>query len=256
MDLLIGYTNLAKGQTLSTDSASTAFPVARANNHRLDRAARSDNDLSIWVQADLGAAGDVDIVSLIATNLEADATRRVRVGDDSSFATTDYDTGVTLGAAFDTTWTNRLSWAPPHGRTMIQRVTPSANRRYVRIDLDDAGNADGFLRYGVFWAGPTYSPPDSYMSYSIDTEISDGRVRRICNLRYDSLLRADAGEFFALLAALGDRNRVLIVPQDDAPESWLNEAFLANLVDSTRLESVDMDNLERSGEVQFREVTF
>lgn len=102
--------------------------------------------LAAWVQVDAGAAVAWDAVTLHNANLTAFATMRVRLGDDATFASTLYDSGIMGGLV-------------AMGYRQAVHVLPSSvTARYLRVDIADLLNPEGVLRAAQLFAGPLRRP--------------------------------------------------------------------------------------------------
>ncbi|MGE3932346.1 MAG: hypothetical protein AB7F67_03800 [Rhodospirillaceae bacterium] len=103
--------------------------------------------------ADLGAQVSVQAVALVATNLTAAATRRIRLStaDATGAAGDALDTGTGL-AGIDTRW-GLLGYI----------AAAAATGRYLRLDLSDVSGAISSLEAGRLVAGPLTFPEHGFV---------------------------------------------------------------------------------------------
>lgn len=95
-----------------------------------------------WLQLDAGAAVEWGAVSLHNTNLTAGAEIRIRIGEDSAFASAEYDSGT-------------LTAQVAEGYRQAVHILPTTqNARYLRIDITDAANPESVIRVAQAFAGP------------------------------------------------------------------------------------------------------
>jgi hypothetical protein len=124
------WANDADAGVLTASAAYSTLPVTYLQTPQLDQRWRTnDGAASAWVVADLGSSLPVDLVGLLATNLGAAATARVRVSTADA-------TGAAGNAYDSTTFSPDLSPSYPH---LVRALTAPVTGRYVRIDVADAG---------------------------------------------------------------------------------------------------------------------
>ena len=144
--------------TLAASSQVATLPVANLQNMQPKRKWRSGG-VTESITIDLGAAVACNGFALIGHNFTSAATIRVR-----GKATAD----VTVSPAVDTTavsawpasgkpsitrWPQWLSWVSWANETAL---------RYWRVDIADAGNADGYLQAGRLMLGRYWRPSDNF----------------------------------------------------------------------------------------------
>jgi hypothetical protein len=225
--MLIGYLNKADAAALSTDSEIATLP---ASNVKLAHVAKkwytAAGVTAAYLIFDLGSAIACDVVALLGTNLTPTGTIRVRAStaDPTVVGTLLRDTGVLTGAA-------------KAGYGAIYKSFSTATARYWRIDLSDPAVAEGNLRVGRVFLGPSWTPtvPQlfDWSVVSLDESPGDASYagqeyddekpqRRVLSFTLDYLAEAEMyGNAFALARANGIVRDVLAIP--DIAGSYLSE---------------------------------
>lgn len=214
--------------TVTAGSAATSAPAANLRDSQLAVKWRSQTGTnSTYVLADLGAQRSIDAVGLIATNLTAAATRRVRISTtDSTGAAGDAHDSGTGSAGVD-----------PLYSTMLRLLPSPVTGRYVRIDITDASlqylEAGRFL-VGLCWR-PTYNYRLGWTAQAVDdaqvattwggADWRDGRaVRR--RIRAELLLtRAEFDTHGQAILRLGGSRDVLFVLDPDSSNLGRDSIF-------------------------------
>jgi hypothetical protein len=127
----------------------------------------------------------IGAVGIVTGNLTNDATVRIRIGNDSSFGTTLFDTGTVQfyesiytdteltvghlseffdGSGLPSVDTRRILKRDIH----VLYLPNEIEAQYVRIDLDDPTNPDGYLEIPHVHVGRVFEPnPDIYYGWKI-----------------------------------------------------------------------------------------
>jgi hypothetical protein len=231
----IGYVNRASGKTITATSSATGYPVANLNNARMSSSWRSTALTATDLIADLATAQDVDVIGLLGYNGEDDADARFRTSESSNLATPEYDSG-TIDAWDATTHAALLSDTPVYGRPSINFPSATVNSRYVGITVTDAGNADGYQKGSVFWAGPVWQPPSgmAWSSQPLHTFVGLPGVERVINgweMVFNYLSEAQSRQLLSVLRNKLRSGRYLIVPRPLDDTTFLHEAIYATLVE-------------------------
>lgn len=131
-----------RGTVTASDQLST-LPATNLQHPFLSPRVWRTSSNSAYAQVDFGAAVAIDVVALLATNLTASATWRVRLDSDSGFsAPHTYDSG-TVAPGIDTTY----------GHCIL--VLPSqTTAQYLRVDVADATLT--FLQAGRLFAAAAW----------------------------------------------------------------------------------------------------
>ena len=259
-NVLFCYPNLTDGGTLSGGSWEASLPLANLQDDRLAKKARSTDDAnaSTLVNIDLGSDQSVRAVGIISHNLTlASATIRVRIGNDSGFASENYDSGAVAlntviyppgvlitgdpGESDDKLPQSEYDLGYPFDYFDIF----NSNGRYLRIEFDDTSNPDTYVEFGRLWIAwgwqPTINPETGlqigWETSSTRTE-TDGGVtfhnarprRRMVNL---TLANADEDEAlvrsFELNRRQGGGDPILFCMDPDDTFHLHRRTFIATL---------------------------
>lgn len=141
-NVLIATPQLGDAATLTTTgTVSASLPLANMQHYRPARVCRFTSLTGMMIMVDLGSAAVIGLVALLATNATSAATWLVRTADTEAGTSSapDYDSGS-------------VSMSP-----QAVLVGLGATNRWVRIDIADAANADGFFDIGrLYIAGGDY----------------------------------------------------------------------------------------------------
>lgn len=171
--VFLAWGNLADNSILSGGSWSASLPLANLKNRTLARVARS-TDLALastTFDIDVGADKTWRVLALVGHNLSLGARHRILAGDDATFATYEHDTGwedvwpavysddeLEFGDLnwWEATYTEEerqgYTW------THIHRFMEMANSRYVRVEIDDVANANGYVDIGRLFIANGWFP--------------------------------------------------------------------------------------------------
>lgn len=252
-NLIIGGRDKVSGATLGAGSAAATLPVtnlatqAPAEVWRTTSAAPADT----YITADFGGLTLIDLVSLIAHNLTQGAGQwRIRLSQDGPIGPVD-SPGVAL--EYDSGWMNAWPVVEPFGvlpwgefRWGGQLTSDEAAAlvisehhvleqgvlaQYLRIDLDDAGNADGYLQAGRLFVSPVWQTAVNFdRQWDIQVQDDSVRQRSAANVVYSEpmpqyrILRLalswmDQGEAFVQAMDLdwrqGVTGEIVIIPRPD-----------------------------------------
>jgi hypothetical protein len=112
--------------------------------------------------------------------------------------------------------------------------------RYLRIDISDPDNTDGYLQAGRLIAGPAYKPSINYANgvqfeFVDESRITKSRggqtfvdeVERFRRIRFE-LINLPENEMFQNVFNAIDRLRgvaqdILVIPQPDEPTTWITQ---------------------------------
>jgi hypothetical protein len=193
--------------TLVASSTEGLLGVDHVQTIRPDQVWRATGDAAEYITWDFGEAIEVTAVVLLAHNLSAAATLRVRLAASAA--------DVTASPAVDT---GAVSAWPASGKpddpgespfSLVMPVNATAYR-YGRIDIVDAANPDGYVEAGRLYAGPAFVP-----LINVDINPSIG------------LISPDEAGRTAFGQAYGDNRgpaaRVMQVPMSAIDEDELND---------------------------------
>lgn len=229
--LVIGYKNLlfvTSGELSSITPENPFFPI--------ENLAESDPALAYqtlgvdgqsW-QVDFGSTPDdaIELVVAIGTNCTDAAERRVATSADGVAYV--FDSGY--GDAFDVSIENPLEYHGPFGRDIVYFPGQDIGNRFLAELVDDPTNPAGYIRVGLWWAGPIWAPATGKgFTWRDDTEYIAGKARRKFALSWRHLPRTEAAVFKSILHKLAQTGRVYMVLQDEDIPRWHLEAMLCTI---------------------------
>jgi hypothetical protein len=165
--LLLGWTNHAKTGALDASAAAAGLGAYQVAN---DQGATSTawqtpaGDTAADITLDAGSAVAWRVFGIFRTNLTAAATVRWRLGNDATFATNLVDTTATAGTL-----------ANGYGQS-LHVLAAETSARYLRLDLDDPTNPQGFLNVPLLFAGPAWQPRIQWSADAVESAAVDGNV--------------------------------------------------------------------------------
>lgn len=253
---VIAFPNRIDEATLSGGSWLSALPLTNLQDIRYAKKARTANLLvpSGVINIDLGRQRDIRLVALISHNLTELATIRIRgSAADPTFAVTSFDSGsmsaypsvssLSLawedpGFWFGTIDSERRAYYPSHA---IYLMDSPAFARYIRVEITDTSNPDGFIELGRIFVGPSWSPVTGIAAgFQIGhedvttVEESVGRTEyfdrrplvRTMRFSLDFLQTSEIfGPVFDFERQLGISGEAFIVPLPDQPDKITQTAF-------------------------------
>lgn len=91
----------------------------------------------------------MDALIIAGTNLDVDATYRIRAFSDATLTTVVHDTGT------QAVWLSAMAISDPDlkGIPLIALFTSTVTAKYWRTEITDPGNADGFIELGKVFNG-------------------------------------------------------------------------------------------------------
>lgn len=253
---MIAFPNRIDQATLSGGSWLSALPLTNLQDIRYARKARTANLLAASgvINIDLGQQRDIRLVALIAHNLTELATIRIRgSAADPTFAVTSFDSGsISAYPAVDSlslAWEDpsfwfgvidaeRRAYYPSHA---IFLMDAPAFARYIRIEMLDTSNPDGFIDLGRVFVGPAWFPevgisPGFQIGHEDATTVEEsvGRTEyfdqrplvRVMRFSLDWLQTNEVfGSVFDFERQLGISGEAFVVPFPDQPERITQTAF-------------------------------
>lgn len=174
--MMFGYPNWldATPTVLSGGSWEAALPLANLQDQRLAKVARSTNDdlASTIVNVDFADQKYLYIFAIPKHNLTIDALIRVRLGNDVTFAADNYDTGwvkayPTIYPADMPLWDDPGTWDGYLAQDDYDRgltfgwphvLSSPTNGRYLRLEINDTANPDGYVDLGRLITASGYIP--------------------------------------------------------------------------------------------------
>jgi hypothetical protein len=260
--IAIGYLNHASGGTITATTSATGYPASNLSNSRLSSSHRTTTGslTSQNIDVDLASSRDIDVISLIGTNLSDSATRSPVTSEASDYTSPEYNPGS--GNVFDLTYPGLVSDTPRYGRNLIVLPGSTLNSRYVRLTLNNSGNVDNFLSSRVYWAGPLWQPA---ISFAVQGEPyrkrrvlvgSPGIERYLTCLEIDLhvLTEAEGRALESICSARLRTGRLLVIPRPTQPATWLSEAIYCTL-DPDVPEAISLTAWPQGGSVLLWKVT-
>lgn len=139
--------------TITTGSEASGLPASNLLTSQPGDKWRATDLNNAYVVLDLGSALEFDLIWLGYTNASSAAQWRVRAAATEAGLTSapDYDSG-TVGF-----WpqTGLGDWSFTHG---FIHLSTSETRRWVRIDVSDTGNGDGYFQAGRLYLSKGWQP--------------------------------------------------------------------------------------------------
>lgn len=173
-NIFLATRNRADAATLTGGSWSAGLPLANLQSRDISLMARSADALAASTQfvADLGALRTVRVLALIGSNCSVDATYRVRVYTDAGLTDLEHDSGTLdvwpawMYAAGVLAWEDPRFW---DGRPLAEDIEHlssdviyplpvAAVGRYVKVEITDTANSDGYLEFGRLFVGEGWQP--------------------------------------------------------------------------------------------------
>lgn len=190
--MLIAYRNHADAAVFSGGGWSPGLPASNLGDRQPSRVARtlSSDPVDTTVDLDFGEARPVRFVALVRHSLTQSGRWRLILANDAGFAAPLHDSGsmeiwpaVTpfgVGVWGEFNWGGRLSpeEAATYGIAAFHVLPVPVIARRLRLELDDAGNPDGWLQAGRLVVGPAWQPRVNLQyGWSIE-QVDDSRTVR------------------------------------------------------------------------------
>lgn len=184
--MIILRENLLDGATLSGGAWSSGLPLNNVKDPRVSNKARSTNlaEASTQFVANLGGSKAVRGLALFGTNLDQSAKYRIRGYSDSGLTIETFDTGEQAVGDERAPWCTTeelggLDWTHPNcwtgflpfedydnaGFALIVVFPADRIASYLKVDLVNTVNSDGYIEIGRAYAGPAFIPS---MNFSPD----------------------------------------------------------------------------------------
>ncbi len=193
-----------------------------------DRVYRSTSlDDPNWLEADLGAAKQVEAAVLLDHNLTSGATITLKAdNEDGSWASPD--------------WSQALTWNEGAIVYFLDQTY-----RYWRLEIDDPDNPDGYIELGELFLGTGLSPqtliPLGHLQRGVDASNPNLHLRQTFSFRFIAPTSSGVGELknmFQNLFSLSERRLRPVFfcfdTGDPGPNTWLVEfpkrSFIFNQV--------------------------
>lgn len=249
--MIISSTNYSDSGTLTVDNAVGTLPITNLQDRQIVKIWRN-SQTTAQIDMDFGQGRIVDFVALIKHTISQTGKIRYRLSNVSNFSTTEYDSGLIeawpVVEEFGTLPWGVFSWGGYLNITIAAQYTISSfnvltspvQARYLRIDISDPDNTDGYLQAGRLIAGPAYKPSINYANgvqfeFVDESRITKSRggqtfvdeVERFRRIRFE-LINLPENEMFQNVFNAIDRLRgvaqdILVIPQPDEPTTWITQ---------------------------------
>lgn len=278
-NMIISSTNYVDSATsISADSEVATLPVENLQDRQLVKIYRSDDETTIQIDVDFGQGRVIDFVALVRHNISQTGTIRYRLSSQADFSTGD-DSGVVnawpVVEEFGTLPWGTFTWGGFLNPTVAQNYTINSFRilsspvvaRYLRINIVDGDNAEGYIQAGRLISGPAYRPSINYAN-GVQVQFVDqsrvvksrggqtfvDEVERFRRIRFD-LINLPEAEIFGNVFNNIDRLRgivedILIIPQPDDPTTWITQNIYGRLVSTDPIVNQALEFYGRTIEVE------
>ena len=250
-NMIISSTNYSDSGTLTVDNAVGTLPITNLQDRQIVKIWRN-SQTTAQIDMDFGQGRIVDFVALIKHTISQTGKIRYRLSNVSDFSSTEYDSGLVdawpIVEEFGTLPWGVFSWGGYLNITIAAQYTISSfnvltspvQARYLRIDISDPDNTDGYLQAGRLIAGPAYKPSINYANgvqfeFVDESRITKSRggqtfvdeVERFRRIRFE-LINLPENEMFQNVFNAIDRLRgvaqdILVIPQPDEPTTWITQ---------------------------------
>lgn len=264
MSIMIGYRNRIDAATLTGGAWSSTLPRDNIKTREMEEVARTIDATngSTVVNIDLSDSYAVRVVTLHNHNLSKDARWKVNLGSTSGGA--EIYSGAYQAAWFlnfddpFTPWESGAWWTMPdtdyrrHPFMAVILIPPGYASRYLRIEIDDAANADGHVQIGRMFVGDGLTP-EVGMSYGMQdgwqdlssVAYADGGadfIYRRQRRRYTSFVLEHLSQtrefprFHEFLRRVGTVEEVLYLPSMTDYQACQRTGFLGMLSEMSPIE--------------------
>lgn len=260
--------------SITADSAAASLPVTNLQDLQIVKVWRTSSATSAQIDLDFGSQKIMDFFALIAHNLTTSATVRWRLSNDN-FSTFIYDSGeISAWAPIEgfggSPW-GVFTWGGLPTAELISLYNASTFNllaspqiaRYLRLDISDSTNADGYLEAGRLIAGPAYQPTINYangveIEFVDDSRVTKSRggqvfvdeVRKYRRITFD-LIHLPESEIFTNVFNAIDRVKgvskdVLVIPQPSDSSTWLTQNIYGRVAEIGAIENTTLSRYSRT----------
>ena len=154
-NLVIATPELSDAAAITASSAQATMPASNLKKMQPGDRWRATGDTAEYLEIDLGAAKDINLVALLYHNATSAATWQIRAATSQANLTAapGYDSGVIN--MWEAGWP--ADQDPLHARLWLG--AGSQNFRWWRIDLADAANPDTWLEAGRVYVSKAWQLP-------------------------------------------------------------------------------------------------
>tara|TARA_R100000951_G_scaffold114670_1_gene120155 strand:- start:124 stop:975 length:852 start_codon:yes stop_codon:yes gene_type:complete len=277
-NMIISSTNYADTGTVTVDNAVGTLPITNLQDRQIVKIWRN-SQTTAQIDVDFGQGRIVDFAALIKHTISQTGKIRWRLSNASDFSSTVYDSGLIdawpIVEEFGTLPWGVFSWGGYLNITVAAQYTISTfavlsspvQARYLRIDISDADNTDGYIQAGRLIAGPAYKPSINYgngieFEFVDDSRVTKSRggqtfideIERFRRIRFD-LINLPENEMFQNVFNAIDRLRgvaqdILIIPQPDEPTTWITQNIYGRITQTSPIVNSALNFYGRQIEVE------
>lgn len=260
-NMIISSTNYSDAGTVTVDDAVGTLPITNLQDRQIVKIWRN-TQTTAQIDVDFGQGRIVDFAALIKHTISQTGKIRWRLSNASDFSSTVYDSGLIdawpIVEEFGTLPWGVFSWGGYLNITVAAQYTISTfavlsspvQARYLRIDISDPDNTDGYIQAGRLIAGPAYKPSINYgngveFEFVDDSRITKSRggqtfvdeIERFRRIRFE-LINLPENEMFQNVFNAIDRLRgvaqdILIIPQPDEPTTWITQNIYGRITQTS-----------------------
>lgn len=260
-NMIISSTNYSDSGTVTVDDAVGTLPITNLQDRQIVKIWRN-TQTTAQIDVDFGQGRIVDFAALIKHTISQTGKIRWRLSNASDFSSTVYDSGLIdawpIVEEFGTLPWGVFSWGGYLNITVAAQYTISTfavlsspvQARYLRIDISDPDNTDGYIQAGRLIAGPAYKPSINYgngveFEFVDDSRITKSRggqtfvdeIERFRRIRFE-LINLPENEMFQNVFNAIDRLRgvaqdILIIPQPDEPTTWITQNIYGRITQTS-----------------------
>ena len=277
-NMIISSTNYSDSGTITVDNAVGTLPITNLQDRQIVKIWRN-TQTTAQIDIDFGQGRIVDFAALIKHTISQTGKIRWRLSNASDFSSTVYDSGLIdawpVVEEFGTLPWGVFSWGGYLNITVAAQYTISTfavlsspvQARYLRIDISDPDNADGYIQAGRLIAGPAYKPSINYANgvefeFVDDSRITKSRggqtfvdeIERFRRIRFE-LINLPENEMFQNVFNAIDRLRgvaqdILIIPQPDEPTTWITQNIYGRITQTSPIVNSALNFYGRQIEVE------
>jgi len=278
--MLIATTNFVDSGTIpdhTTEQDSTYFSAENLQSIQLGKSYIANSSSAAFVEFDFLQSRVIDVVAILKHNLnQTTGTVRIRIGNDDTFASTEYDSGVV--AAWPTVeefgylaygefhWGGILTAeaALDYPISYYDVLDQAVQARYMRIDL---ANGNDLIEVGRVFAGPSYRPTNemgygweiSWVDPSRITRSRSGQTfvdilprYRVISFELNGLPGAEIfhNVFNHMDRRKGISEDVLVIPQETDETTFITQNIYGRQAELNPVENRVLDHYARRIEVE------
>lgn len=277
-NMIISSTNYSDSGTVTVDDAVGTLPITNLQDRQIVKIWRN-TQTTAQIDIDFGQGRIVDFAALIKHTISQTGKIRWRLSNASDFSSTVYDSGLIdawpVVEEFGTLPWGVFSWGGYLNITVAAQYTISTfavlsspvQARYLRIDISDPDNTDGYIQAGRLIAGPAYKPSINYANgvefeFVDDSRITKSRggqtfvdeIERFRRIRFE-LINLPENEMFQNVFNAIDRLRgvaqdILIIPQPDEPTTWITQNIYGRITQTSPIVNSALNFYGRQIEVE------